>query len=298
MGEVEHKGSNREGVQVNSLYLVIQDFFTTEHGDLNIFGKAIKIIILLIAIKVVLRILNAFIDRAMAKRIKAESIKEERKIKTLVAVFKNVLKYILYFIAVVIILDIFGVNTSSILATAGIGGLAISFGAQSLVKDIITGFFILFEDQYSVGDYITIGDYTGIVEEVGVRVTKLRDFSGELHIIPNGQISVVTNMGRGPMRSSVDIKIAYEEDIDRAIKVIEEVLEKIKKTNDSIIEGPSVLGVTSLGDSSIDITIVAKTKPMEQWSLERQIRKAIKEAFDREGIEIPYSKIVVYNGRS
>lgn len=283
---------------MNSLYLVIQDFFTTEHGDLNIFGKAIKIIILLIAIKVVLRILNAFIDRAMAKRIKAESIKEERKIKTLVAVFKNVLKYILYFIAVVIILDIFGVNTSSILATAGIGGLAISFGAQSLVKDIITGFFILFEDQYSVGDYITIGDYTGIVEEVGVRVTKLRDFSGELHIIPNGQISVVTNMGRGPMRSSVDIKIAYEEDIDRAIKVIEEVLEKIKKTNDSIIEGPSVLGVTSLGDSSIDITIVAKTKPMEQWSLERQIRKAIKEAFDREGIEIPYSKIVVYNGRS
>ena len=283
---------------MNSLYLYIHDFFTTEYGELNIFGKAIKVIILLIVVKIVLRILNALIDRTIAKRVKTMSIKEERKIKTLMAVFRNILKYILYFIAIVIILDIFGVNTSSILATAGIGGLAISFGAQSLVKDIITGFFILFEDQYSVGDYVIIGDYTGIVEEVGVRVTKLKDFSGELHIIPNGQITVVTNMGRGPMRSSVVVRIAYEEDIDKAIKVIEEVLDKIKKANDSIIEGPSVLGVTSLGDSGVDITIVAKTKPMEQWALERQIRKAVKEAFDEEGIEIPYSKIVVYNGKS
>jgi len=283
---------------MNSLYLYIHDFFTTEYGELNIFGKAIKVIILLIVVKIVLKILNALIDRTIAKRVKTMSIKEERKIKTLMAVFRNILKYILYFIAIVIILDIFGVNTSSILATAGIGGLAISFGAQSLVKDIITGFFILFEDQYSVGDYVTIGDYTGIVEEVGVRVTKLKDFSGELHIIPNGQITVVTNMGRGPMRSSVVVRIAYEEDIDKAIKVIEEVLDKIKKANDSIIEGPSVLGVTSLGDSGVDITIVAKTKPMEQWALERQIRKAVKEAFDEEGIEIPYSKIVVYNGKS
>lgn len=281
---------------MSSLY--IHDFFTTEYGELNIFGKAIKVIILLIVVKIVLKILNALIDRTIAKRVKTMSIKEERKIKTLMAVFRNILKYILYFIAIVIILDIFGVNTSSILATAGIGGLAISFGAQSLVKDIITGFFILFEDQYSVGDYVTIGDYTGIVEEVGVRVTKLKDFSGELHIIPNGQITVVTNMGRGPMRSSVVVRIAYEEDIDKAIKVIEEVLDKIKKANDSIIEGPSVLGVTSLGDSGVDITIVAKTKPMEQWALERQIRKAVKEAFDEEGIEIPYSKIVVYNGKS
>jgi len=283
---------------MNSLYLYIHDFFTTEYGELNIFGKAIKVIILLIVVKIVLKILNALIDRTIAKRVKTMSIKEERKIKTLMAVFRNILKYILYFIAIVIILDIFGVNTSSILATAGIGGLAISFGAQSLVKDIITGFFILFEDQYSVGDYVIIGDYTGIVEEVGVRVTKLKDFSGELHIIPNGQITVVTNMGRGPMRSSVVVRIAYEEDIDKAIKVIEEVLDKIKKANDSIIEGPSVLGVTSLGDSGVDITIVAKTKPMEQWALERQIRKAVKEAFDEEGIEIPYSKIVVYNGKS
>ena len=284
---------------MSSLY--IHDFFTTEYGELNIFGKAIKVIILLIVVKIVLRILNALIDRTIAKRVKTMSIKEERKIKTLMAVFRNILKYILYFIAIVIILDIFGVNTSSILATAGIGGLAISFGAQSLVKDIITGFFILFEDQYSVGDYVTIGDYTGIVEEVGVRVTKLKDFSGELHIIPNGQITVVTNMGRGPMRALVKVKIPYEEDIDRAVNVIERVLEKIKKENDSIVEGPSVLGVTSLGESadesSVIITVIGKTKPMEQWALERQIRKAIKEAFDKENIKFAYPRMIVYNGK-
>ena len=283
---------------MKELYLLVQDFFLTENHNLNIFGKGIKIIALLIVIKIASKALNTIIDKGISRSIKDKSFEEEKKVKTLVAVFKNVLKYVLYFITIVIVLDIFGVNTSSILATAGIGGLAISFGAQSLVKDIITGFFILFEDQYSVGDYITIGNYKGIVEEVGVRVTKIRDFSGELHIIPNGNITVVTNMGRGPMRSRVDISIAYEEDIDRAIEVIDKVLDEIKKVNKNILEGPSVLGVTSLGDSGVNITIIAKTKPMEQWALERQIRKSIKEAFDKEGIEIPYSKIVVYNGKS
>lgn len=283
---------------MNSLYLFIQDFFTTEDGNLNIFGKVIKIIILIIAIKIVTKVLNALIDRSIDRRIKHMSIEEERKIKTLVTVFKNVLKYILYFIGIVIILDMFGVNTSSILATAGIGGLAISFGAQSLVKDIITGFFILFEDQYSVGDYITIGDYTGIVEEVGVRVTKLRDFSGEFHIIPNGNISVVTNMGRGPMRSSVVVKISHKENINRVINIIEGVCEKIKESNDTIVEGPSVLGISSLDQSGVSITIVAKTTPMNQWDLERQLRKEIIEAFRKEQIEIPYSRIIVNNEKS
>ena len=286
---------------MNNLYLLLQDFFTKENGELNALGKAIKIIIVFISVKIVIRILNSIIDKSVNKRIKNASLAEEKKIKTLVTVFKNVLKYVLYFIGIVIILDMFGVNTSSILATAGIGGLAISFGAQSLVKDIITGFFILFEDQYSVGDYITIGDYTGIVEEVGVRVTKLRDFSGELHIIPNGSINVVTNMGRGPMRALVKVKIPYEEDIDRAVNVIERVLEKIKKENDSIVEGPSVLGVTSLGESAdesfVIITVIGKTKPMEQWALERQIRKAIKEAFDKENIKFAYPRMIVYNGK-
>lgn len=284
---------------MNSLFNFIEGFFKTENGNLNVLGKVISIFIVFLAIKIFIKTLNKVIDKTVNHKKKSTLSGNERKLDTLTAVVKNITKYIIYFIGVIIILDdIFGINTTSILATAGIGGLAISFGAQSLVKDIITGFFILFEDQFSVGDYITIGDYSGTVEELGVRITKLRDFSGELHIIPNGNITTVTNIGRGPMRSSVDIAVAYEEDIDRAIKVIEQVCNKIKEGNDNIVEGPTVLGVTELGDSGISITVVAKTNPMEQWALERELKKAIKEAFDRENIEIPYPKMVVYNNKS
>lgn len=284
---------------MNSLFNFIEGFFKTENGNLNVLGKVISIIIVFLAINIFIKTLNKVIDKTVNHKKKSTLSGNERKLDTLTAVIKNITKYIIYFIGVIIILDdIFGINTTSILATAGIGGLAISFGAQSLVKDIITGFFILFEDQFSVGDYVTIGDYSGTVEELGVRITKLRDFSGELHIIPNGNITTVTNIGRGPMRSSVDIAVAYEEDIDRAIKVIEQVCNKIKEGNDNIVEGPTVLGVTELGDSGISITVVAKTNPMEQWALERELKKAIKEAFDRENIEIPYPKMVIYNNKS
>ena len=129
-----------------------------------------------------------------------------------------------------------------------------------------------------------------------MRVTKLRDFSGELHIIPNGEISVITNRTRGAMRALVEVGIAYEEDIDRAIRVIERVSKEIKDTNQHVLDGPTVLGVVSLGDSSVRICVVAKTEPMEQWGVERELMKKIKEAFDREDIEIPYPKMVLYKG--
>src|SRR5699024_6993326 len=151
------------------------------------------------------------IDRTMNRRKKGIFYADEKKINTLSTVLKNIIKYIFYFIGLVMVLDMFNISTSSILATAGIGGLAIGFGAQSLVKDIITGFFILFEDQFSVGDYVKIGEYEGIVEELGVRVTKIRDFSGELHIIPNSNIGAVTNRTRGAMRALVKVSVAYEE---------------------------------------------------------------------------------------
>lgn len=174
------------------------------------------------------------------------------------------------------VLDMFNIDTSSILATAGIGGLAIGFGAQSLVKDIITGFFILFEDQFSVGgDYVKIGEYEGIVEELGVRVTKIRAFSGgELHIIPNSNIQTVTNRARGGnMRALVVVTVAYEEDIEKVSRVLNEVCNEIRKSNESIVEGPNLIGLSNLGEYGMDFTIVARTKSMEQWGVEREIRK-------------------------
>ncbi len=132
---------------------------------------------------------------------------------------------------------------------------------------------------------------------MGLRVTKLRDFSGDLHIIPNGRVQVVTNKTRGAMRALVKVSIAYEENIDDAIRVLEKVCKEIKSSNDNILDGPTILGVTDLGDFDVSISIVAKTKPMEQWAVEREIRKKVKEAFDRENIEIPYPKRVIFGGK-
>jgi len=274
----------------------INSFLKNTDVDLNLFGKIITILLIFIAIGVIVKVANRIIDRTLTYKSFSKFQISDRRRDTLTNILKKVVKYTLFFIGIVMSLEIFNINTASIIATAGIGGLAIGFGAQSLVKDIITGFFILLEDQYAVGDYVQIDSKEGIVEELGVRVTKIRDFTGELHIIPNSSITVVTNRTRGAMRALVDISIAYEVDIDRALEVMERVSGEIAKTNDTIIEGPTVLGVASFGSSDVVIRSIAKTKPMEQWAVEREMRKKYKQAFDREGIEIPYSKVVVYGG--
>ena len=272
----------------------INNFFKTESGNLNIFGKLIKIVLIFIIIKILTKITYMIIDRAVKRKKNSIFYRDEKKINTLTTVLKNIIKYVFYFIGLVMVLDMFDISTSSILATAGIGGLAIGFGAQSLVKDIITGFFILFEDQFSVGDYVKIGEYEGVVEELGVRVTKIRAFSGELHIIPNSNIQTVTNRTRGNMRALVVVTVAYEEDMDKVNKVLNEVCGELKANNENIVEGPNVIGISNLGEYGMDFTIIARTQPMEQWGVEREIRKKVKEAFDRENIEIPYPKRVIH----
>ncbi|MCF6460972.1 mechanosensitive ion channel family protein [Clostridium sp. Cult3] len=276
----------------------IEKFFKNSKGELNILGKGIKIIIIFIIIRILIKIAYVVIDRTMNRRKKGIFYADEKKINTLSTVLKNIIKYIFYFIGLVMVLDMFNISTSSILATAGIGGLAIGFGAQSLVKDIITGFFILFEDQFSVGDYVKIGEYEGIVEELGVRVTKIRDFSGELHIIPNSNIGAVTNRTRGAMRALVKVSVAYEEDIDQVINILDRVCKEIRDTNENIVDGPTILGISDLGEYGVDLTIVAKTNPMDQWGVEREIRKKVKEALDKANIEIPYPKRVIYDNKS
>lgn len=275
---------------------IIESYLKDSKGNLNILGKLIKILIIIIAIKIVISLTNKLIDKALKNRKETNYFASNRRANTVAEAMKKLVKYTLYFMGTMIILDMF-INTTSILATAGIGGLAIGFGAQSLVKDIITGFFILLEDQYAIGDYVKIETFEGIVEELGMRVTKLRDFSGELHIIPNGRIQVVTNKTRGAMRALVKISIAYEENIDKVTTILEKICSEIKVSNESVLDGPNILGVTELGDFGISITIVAKTKPMDQWSVEREIRKKVKEAFDKENIEIPYPKRVILGGK-
>ncbi|WP_310445007.1 mechanosensitive ion channel family protein [Tissierella sp.] len=281
----------------NNLKHLADNYLRTPDGDMNFLGKTLKILIIIIIIKLIISLTNKLIDRTLKNKKGKNIFINNKRANTIGEVLKKIVKYILYFIGIMIVLDMFNVNTTSILATAGIGGLAIGFGAQSLVKDIITGFFILIEDQYAVGDYIKIESLEGVVEELGLRVTKLRDFSGDLHIIPNGTVQVVTNKSRGAMRALVKVFVAYEEDIERVSKILEVICEDIKSKNDSILDGPSILGITDLGESNISITIVAKTKPMEQWSVEREIRRMVKEAFRKENIKTPYPGRVIFGGK-
>jgi len=279
------------------VFNAIKERLLVNQAELNVLEKAIKIIAILIIVRITIKISYIIIDKFFQKQQKFKFRMEERKANTLAVILKSISKYVLYFIAIVPILEVFGISPASVLAAAGIGGLAIGFGAQSLVKDIITGFFILFEDQYAIGDYIKVGEFDGIVEEMGIRVTKVRGFSGELHIIPNGNIQTVTNKSRGAMRAWVDVSIAYEEDIDNAINLLNELVKEMAN-NKNIVEGPTVLGVTNLGASEVVLSVIAKTKAMEQWAVERDIRKKIKEAFDKAGIEIPYPRRVIISEKN
>lgn len=254
--------------------------------------KGIKIILILAAMRLILSFGYFFIDSAFGERERRKFL-DPKKSNTLKVLLKSILRYATYFFGGTTILSLF-VPVGSILAAAGIGGLALGFGAQSLVRDVITGFFILFEDQFAVGDYITTAGVSGMVEEMGLRITRLRDFSGELHILPNGEITKVTNHSRGSMAAMVDVGIAYEADLERAMQVLHEVCEEMARDfRDVITEGPSVLGIVKLGESEVLIRLLGKTAPMEQWRIERELRRRVKLALDREGIEIPYPRRVL-----
>lgn len=256
-------------------------------------GALLKIIFIFIAAKLTIRFINIVIDKFFENRGKLKFVGEQKRFDTLKDIIKSIFRYIVYFVAFTPILETLGINISSLIAAAGIGGLAIGFGAQNLVKDVITGFFILFEDQFQVGDYVETGGKSGIVEEMAIRVTKIRDFNGDLHIIPNGSIDKVTNRSRGNMRALVEVSIAYEENLDRTLEVLRKLCTEIAEENDKIVEGPTVLGVTKLGESDVTISVMAKTIPMEQWAVERELRKRIKERLEDKGIEIPYPRRVV-----
>lgn len=253
----------------------------------------IKIVMVLVAMYLVIKIGNGIINRYIHKQKDFKFSLDDRKAKTVGAILKSILRYSVYFFGIFTIISIISPKIGlTSLTFAGIGGVAVGFGAQSLIKDIINGFFILFEDQFTVGDYINIDDKGGIVESLELRVTKIRDFNGDLHIIPNGLITKVTNHSRGNIRIMVDVDIAYDEDIDKAIKVISDLCEKFKEENkEYVTEGPSVLGVSAFKEGGVTIRAAGKTKPMKQWDTEMKLRKEIREALKGAGISINYPKV-------
>ena len=250
-----------------------------------------KFILVVFFMFISIKIGNGIIKKFVDNQNKERGVKfamSPQKAKTIGEVLKSILRYSVYFIGGAILLEeMFGKIT---LTFASIGGVALGFGAQSLVQDLINGFFILFEDQYGVGDYVTIGQFDGIIESIGIRTTILKAFTGDLHLIPNGSIKQVTNHSRNNIRFMVDVDIAYEEDIDNALEVIERTCREFQEVYEEVPQPIEIWGVNSLGKSGVTIRVVGFSLPMHQWSMERKLRKAIKEAMDKDGIEIPYNK--------
>jgi len=186
----------------------------------NFAAKVLQVLVIIAVARAFLHIGELAIKNIFFLGENGKTLIEEKRAATLSALLLSVLRYVVYFIAGIMILQTFGVQTSSILASAGIAGLAVGFGAQNLVKDVISGFFIIFEDQFDVGDYVTVAGITGVVEELGLRSTRIREWTGHLHTIPNGEIKMVKNYNRGSILAVVTVSISYEADIDKAIEVM------------------------------------------------------------------------------
>jgi small conductance mechanosensitive channel len=272
----------------------VKNFFVSIVNDpvSNLFIPILEIVLIIVLTYVAVRILDRVVDHTF-KLSKVET----NKANTLRTLIKSVVHYTLYFIALLTVLSKFGINLGPVLAGAGILGLAIGFGAQSLVKDVITGFFLIFERQLEVGDIVEInGLIRGTVEEVGLRITKVREYNQRLHYLANGTITQVTNYNREKMRSIVPITVPYESNLDVVSKALEEVIENIGvRFKDHLVEKPELVGVTNIDQTGVQFTITALSNPDEYWNLEREMRKESVLVLRQHNIEIAYPRSVLYS---
>lgn len=223
----------------------------------------------------------------------------QKRTRTLGEVVRYVIVLVVFAVATMTVLKELGIDIGPVLAAAGIVGLAVGFGAQSLVKDVISGFFILLEDQIRVGDVVNIADKGGLVEKVGLRTTVLRDLHGNVHYVPNGSIAVVTNMTKEYSRYVFDIGVAYREDVDEVIEVIRGIDEEMRQDpefKDDIIEPIEIMGLDQFANSSIVIRARTTTLPIKQWRVGREFNRRIKKKFDELNIEIPFPHVTLYMG--
>ncbi|MBE3590964.1 MAG: mechanosensitive ion channel family protein [Firmicutes bacterium] len=234
-------------------------------------------------------VLDRFLDHTRASGLPGF---DETRAATVRGLMKSLLRYAIDFLVLVTVLAGWGVPVSGLLAGAGIAGLAVGFGAQNLVRDVITGFFLLFEDQFRVGEHVELAGVSGVVEDIGFRITRVRDFGGQLHMVPNGQIERVTNYSRGSMRLLVTVRVDYNEDLDHVEQVLNEVCERFRRTWTTLTEGPQLLGVQEIRDAAVEYLVWGRAQPGEQWAAERALRREIKKALDAAGIRAPYPQRV------
>lgn len=271
--------------------------FSNEQTWMNIGEGAIKIIFIIILTSLFIKAGKIVIQKIFKLRNNTRSLirMSERREATLMKLLVNILTYVAFFFALIMILETLTIDVKALLAGAGIVGLAVGFGAQNLVRDIITGFFIIFEDQFSVGDYIQVNQFTGTVEEIGLRTTKIKNWTGEVHILPNGTINQVTNFSLNNSVAFVDVSLAYESDISKAEKVLQDLLEKLPEKYEEMVKPPEILGVQTMDVSNVTLRVTSETLPMKHYYIARQLRKEIKQCLEENGIDVPFPRLVMYS---
>jgi moderate conductance mechanosensitive channel len=260
---------------------------------------ALVIVIAIVAYRVTTILIRRLLEREIEEEDPVVRRLREQRAQTLGSLLGSVALVTISIVVFLTILDILLDNIAPILASFGILGLAFSFGAQSLVKDVISGTFMLMEGQFGIGDVIRVGDVSGAVEKITLRTTILRDVEGIVHIIPNGEITRVSNLTKAWSRAVLNIGVAYKENVDHVIEVLRDELREFHVDPDwsgLLLDEPTVPGVDSFGDSAVIIRVMAKTLPLKQWDVARELRRRIKNRFDREGIEIPFPHTTMYWG--
>lgn len=281
-----------------SILDIIQETITDWISSAETWERFGRILIIIMGSSIILWLINTIgitVENLIQAIVSGYSNKEKR-IQTISKIIRTTLKLIIIVIATIMVLYEIGIDITPIIAGVGIVGIAISFGAQSLVKDFINGFFILIEDQFGIGDIVIIGDKDGVVENMTLRITVLRDISGRVHIIPNGQISQVSVSTKEWARANLDIRVAYSENVDKTMGIIQDVADNLYlEHQDKIIAKATILGVNEISGESITIKLTIDTKPGQQWFIEREFKRRIKIAFDEHKVSMAVSAIHFQN---
>lgn len=265
--------------------------------------NGVRIVVVLLLSYALIRFARILSQRVLARVTEKEELgaEEKKRFDTLTRTLMSTLTIVISVMALIIVLGQLGIQIGPLLAGAGVVGLAVGFGAQSLVKDVITGFFILLDNRINVGDVIQAAGVAGLVESMNLRITTLRDLEGKVHFIPNGEISVVSNLTREWSRCVLNIGVAYKEDTDHVCEVLKRVgseLREVEEYKDVILEPLEILGVDDFADSQVTLKVMFKTQPIKQWMVAREFRRRVKKAFDTEGIEIPFPHRTLYMGEA
>ena len=269
-----------------------------------LYDHGAKIAAIIIAAYLIRRFAEVFIEKVIRKIIISDHLltkeAERKREDTLIRIFTVSLGILVWLLALLIILQEAGIAIGPLLAAAGIAGLAFGFGGQYLIRDLISGLFIIMENQYRIGDVVCFDGTCGLVEDISMRMTTLRDLDGIVHHVPHGEIKRVSNLSKQFARVNLNIGISYSANLEQVISVVNKVGKELAEDQawkEYILKAPQFLRIDDFGDSAIIIKILGDTKPLKQWDVTGELRKRLKIAFDREGIEIPFPQRVVHQAK-